>query len=101
MREELEPLELAARELVVRAAVPPVLVRVRAVVVRIEPRRGHHVHGALDRRCHVLRVGVVPGDDRLEALVEVDLGPDGVMGDVAAELAQARDRALALGESRL
>ena len=35
-----------ARELVVRAAVPPVLVRVRAVVLRVEERRLHHVDRA-------------------------------------------------------
>ena len=43
MREQLQPVEFAARELIVRAAVSPVLVRVRAVVVRIEERRLHHI----------------------------------------------------------
>ena len=47
------------------------------------------------------RVGVVPGDDGVEALVEVDARLDGVQADAVTELAQPRERVLALGEARL
>ena len=77
------------------------LVRVRAVVLRVEERRLHHVDGALDRRLHVLRVGVVPRDDAVEAVVEVDVRIDRVVRDPVAELAQARDRALALARGEV
>jgi len=39
----------------------------------------------------------VPGDDGVEALVEVELRMDGVEPDTVAELAQADERTLALG----
>ena len=91
----------ARRELLVRAAVAPALIRVRAVVLRVEERRLHHVDRALDRRLHVLRVGVVPRDDAVEAVVEVDVRIDRVVRDAVAELAQARDRALALARAEV
>ena len=72
------------------------LVRVGAVRLGIEPGRLHHVDRALDRGAHVLRVGVVPGEDGVEALVEVDARVDGVQADAVAELAQPRERPLAL-----
>ena len=96
VRQELQPLERTAFELLVRAPVAPVLVRIRAVVLRVEERRLHHVDRAGDRGLHVLRVRVVPGDDRIEAVVEIDVGPDRVVRDPVAELAQPRDRALAV-----
>ena len=37
-------------------------------------------------------LGVVPGDERLEALVALELGPDRMLGDAPAELAQPRER---------
>ncbi len=43
----------------------------------------------------------MPGDDRLEAVVEVDRGPDRVVGDPPAELAETRDRALAFGRAEV
>ena len=52
--------------------------------------RLHHVHRAGDRRRHVLGIGVVPGDDRVEALVELGVRIDGVQPDRVAELAQPR-----------
>ena len=63
-----------ARELVVRAAVTPVLVRVGAVVSGSNHGACITLTRAVDRRAHVLRVGVVPGDDRVEALVELERG---------------------------
>ena len=92
MDEQLQPLERAARELVVWAAAAPVLVRVGAVVVRVEVAGLHGVHGARDRRGHVVGVGHVPRDDRIEAIVERRVRIDAVQRDAVSELAQARER---------
>ena len=67
----------------------------------IEPRLLHHVDRAVDRRAHVLGVRVVPGDDGLEALVEVGARIDGVQADAVAELAQPRERRSPSREARL
>ena len=95
--EQLQPREGAAPELIVRASRAPVLVRVRAVPGRIEPRFLHDVDAAVrERLAHVLRVGVVPGDDRIEARVGGCIRIDGVQPDAVAELPQPRDRRAAL-----
>jgi len=46
-------------------------------------------------------VGVVPRDDGVEARVEVGVREDRVMRDAVPELAQSRDRTLALGGSEV
>ena len=86
----------AVAQLLVRAARAPVLVRVGAVGRRREPRRLHHVDGALDRRAHELRIRVVPRDDVVEPLVELRARVDGVEADPMAELPQPLERSLAL-----
>jgi hypothetical protein len=92
MDEQLQPFEAAGGELVVRAALAPVRVRVGAVAPLREPRRLHDVHGSVDRLRHVLGIGVVPGDDGIEAVVERGGRIDGVEPDGVAELAQLADR---------
>ena len=80
----------AGGELLVRAPLAPVLVRVRPVDVR--PRRLHHVQEPLDRLPHVLGIRVVPGQHRVEALVAVDVRPDRVEAHSMAQPAQPLDR---------
>src|SRR5258705_5797938 len=94
--QELQPLELGARELFVRAALAPVLVRIRAVAPWVEERLVHHVDRAWDLGLHELRIRVVPRDDRIEPLVEVDVWIHGVKSDTMAQLAQTLDRPLAV-----
>ena len=74
------------------------LVRVGAVRRGIEPRLLHHVDPAVrERRAHVLGVRVVPGDDRVEALVARRVRIDGVQRHAVPERAQPVDRRDALG----
>jgi len=56
-------------------------------VRRVEPGRLHHVDGALDRFGHVPGVRRVPGEHRVEAVVEGRVGMDAVQADAVAELA--------------
>ena len=100
VHEDLEPREPTPAELLVRAAGAPVLVRVRAIRRRVEVRLRIDVDRAGDRRRHVLGARVVPGDDAIEALVEVEARVDCVQADRVAEVAEARHRfdALARGE---
>ena len=97
MCEQLQPLEPPRGELFVGAAAPPVLVGVGAVVVGVEVGSLHRVDRAFERLTHELGIRVVPGNDGVEALVEVELRVDGVEPDTVAELAQADERTLALG----
>ena len=64
--------------------------------VRVVPGGAHHVRRAVDGPIDVLVVGVVPRDDRLEAAVQVEMRPHGVVGDPPAERAEALDRPVAL-----
>ena len=73
VHEDLQPRKAAAAELLVRAARAPVLIRVRAVRRRIEVRLGVDVDRPRDRLRHVFGARVVPRDDRVEALVELDV----------------------------
>src|SRR5262245_1447924 len=101
MRQELEPLELALSQRLVRAAGAPVLVRVRPVALGREEARLHHVRDAVvERGRHVVRIRVVPGDDRVEPRVGLAPRPHGMQADAVAELAQPLERsdALARGE---
>ena len=65
-------------------------------MVGVEIPRLHHVHGAVEPLAHELGVGVVPGDDGVETLVELEPGVDGVQADAVSELAQPPERSLAL-----
>src|SRR5919108_2214127 len=78
MDQELEPFEPPGPKLVVRAAVPPVLVRIGPVVVGIEVRRVREVDGAGDGPRAVVWGRGVPGDDGVEPVVELERRPDGM-----------------------
>ena len=71
--EDLEPWEAATAQLLVRAAGAPVLVRVGAIGRWVEERLGVDVDRSLDRPGHVLGIRVVPRDDGIEAVVELDV----------------------------
>ena len=62
---------------------------------RVVPGGAHHVRRAVEGLVDVPVVGVVPRDDRLEAVVQVEMRPDGVVGDPPAERAEALDRPVA------
>ncbi len=70
-------------------------------MVGVEVGLLHDVHHAVDRIGHVIRVGVVPGDHRVEAVVELDARPDGVEADAVVELAQPVQRAASLRGSEV
>ena len=70
-------------------------------MVGVEVGRLHHVDRAVDRLAHEVRVRVVPGDDRVEAFVEVEPRVHGVQPNAVPELSEARERTLALGGSQV
>ena len=90
MHEQLQPLEGSGAQLVVRAALAPVLVRVGAVLALREPRRLHDVDEAAHRLVHVLGIGVVPGDDRVEPVVARRARIHRVQADGVTEARAAR-----------
>src|SRR5712691_770017 len=96
MRQQLQPLELAACELFVRAAEAPVLIRIRAITLGVEEPRLHRVRRALDRVAHERRIRVVPRDHRIEPVIELRVRPYGVQSDAMAQSAQTLDRRLSL-----
>jgi hypothetical protein len=86
VRQQLQPFEAPGGEIFMRATASPVLVGVRAVVVGVEVRRLHHIDRAVDRLAHEVGVRVVPGDDRVEAVVEVEPRVHGMQPDAVAKL---------------